>query len=118
MVFKPPPRNINRRNALILILLVILLTLFLLRNPISQLLFNWTGEEDPIEQVKGAGALLLLRLTQPPIETKPFVPIAHTGVNPYGVNTFLEQEVEEEKVRLSLEMIRDAGFKSIRQEFP
>ena len=115
---KPFSLGVNRRTALILIVLIILLTLFLLRSPISQLLYNWTGEEDPIEQIKGVGALLLLRLTQPPIETKPFAPIAHTGVNPYGVNTFLEQEVEEEKVRLSLEMIRDAGFKWIRQEFP
>jgi hypothetical protein len=39
-------------------------------------------------------------------------------VNPFGVNTFLEQEVEEAKVRQTLQMIRDAGFHWIRQEFP
>ena len=54
------------------------------------------------------GALILLKLTQPPVETRPYTPMAYTGLNPYGVNTFLEQEVEEAKVRRSLQMIRDA----------
>ncbi len=43
-------------------------------------------------------------------------PIANTGGNPYGINVFLEQEVEEAKIRRSLEMIRDAGFGWIRQQ--
>lgn len=44
--------------------------------------------------------------------------MAHTGVNPFGVNTFLEQEVEPEKVELALQLIYDAGFRWIRQQFP
>jgi hypothetical protein len=63
-------------------------------------------------------ALAYLRLTQPPPRTDPLVPIAHTGVSPYGVNTFLEQEVEAAKVERSLQWIAEAGFHWIRQEFP
>ena len=49
-------------------------------------------------------------------ETADMVPVAHTGGNPYGINVFLEQEVEEAKVRRSLEMIREAGFGWIKQQ--
>ena len=48
--------------------------------------------------------------------TDDLVPIAHAGLNPYAVNVFLEQEVEEEKIRRSLRMIRDAGFRYIEQQ--
>jgi hypothetical protein len=58
------------------------------------------------------------RLTAPTFDTADYTPMPYTGMNPYGINTFLEQEVEEWKVRQSLAMIRDAGFGWIRQEFP
>jgi len=103
----------------LLILFSLLWGVFIfLLGPVDDLLRNWTGEESFKEQVKGLGALLILRLTQPSLETEPYVPIAHTSQNPYGVNTFLEQEVEEAKIRRSLQMIRDAGFHWIRQQFP
>jgi len=41
-----------------------------------------------------------------------------TVTNPLGVNTFLEQEVDPAKRRLSLRMARDAGFYWVRQQFP
>ena len=37
---------------------------------------------------------------------------------PYGINTFLEQEVERPKIEAMLRMISDAGFVWLRQEFP
>ena len=40
-----------------------------------------------------------------------------TVSNPLGVNTFLEQEVDPTRRRLSLMMARDAGFHWIRQQF-
>jgi polysaccharide biosynthesis protein PslG len=43
--------------------------------------------------------------------------LAHTGVNPLGVNTFLHEEVEPERVEQTLDMIADAGFTWIRQIF-
>lgn len=38
--------------------------------------------------------------------------------NPLGVNTFLEQDVTLEARRRSIEMLREAGFGWIRQQFP
>jgi hypothetical protein len=43
------------------------------------------------------------------------VPLA--DVNPMGVNLFLEKEVEQEKVVKTLEMVRDGGYKWVRQGF-
>jgi hypothetical protein len=88
------------------------------RDAIHETLAHWTGEEALGEQLKGTAALALLRLTQPPPETAPLAPIAGTGVSPYGVNTFLEQEPDPAKVDRSLAMIADAGFTWIRQQFP
>lgn len=43
--------------------------------------------------------------------------VAYTDVSPLGVNTFLEKEVDQRNVVRSLDMIRDGGFKWIRQGF-
>lgn len=104
--------------TLLSIILASLLILLLFRGSTNNFLRNWTGEESFKEQVKGLGALLLIRLTHAPPETAPYAPIAQVSLNPYAVNTFLEQEVEEAKIRRSLQMIRDAGFHWIRQQFP
>ncbi len=85
---------------------------------LSSTLRDWTGEQELLEQIKGLGALVLIRLERPAPEVEPYVPVAYTGMNPYGINTFLEQEVEDWKIHRSLRLIRDAGFKWIRQEFP
>lgn len=47
----------------------------------------------------------------------PAEPVPYTAVNPLGVNTFLEKEVDPANVVRSLDMIRDGGFKWIRQGF-
>jgi hypothetical protein len=82
------------------------------------ILASWTGEEDLKEQLKGTLALVYLKLTQPAPQTDPFTPMPFTGLCPYGVNTFLEQEVEAAKVEHSLQVISQAGFCWIRQELP
>ena len=99
-------------------LLLLALGVWLFRAPLRGYLSSVTGEEDLREQIKGFGKLIVLRLTRPPLQLATYAPISHSGVNPFGVNTFLEQEVEPQKVELSLQMIRDAGFRWIRQEFP
>ena len=81
-------------------------------------LSDWTGERKLVEQIKGLGALVLIRLELPAPDVEPYVPVAHAGMNPYGINTFLEQEVDDWKIHRSLRLISDAGFKWIRQEFP
>jgi len=45
------------------------------------------------------------------------VPIAHTDVNPLGINTFLQAEPDPDKVAQMLDMIAAAGFSFIRQPF-
>jgi hypothetical protein len=104
--------------ALLLLALPLVFAVWTLRAPIAAHLSSITGEENLSEQVKGLGRLIVLRLTQPPLQLAPEVPIACAGVNPFGVNTFLEQEVEPHKVEQALRMIADAGFRWIRQEFP
>ncbi len=44
-------------------------------------------------------------------------PIPHTDVNPLGVNTFLHEEPNPDRVDQTLDMIADAGFTWIRQIF-
>ena len=83
----------------------------------SAFLFNVTGEETLAAQIRG-GLEWLGNLTRPRPETEDDVPVANAGVNPFGVNTFLEQEVEPEKRERAMQMIADAGFHWIRQEFP
>lgn len=43
--------------------------------------------------------------------------ISHADVNPLGVNVFLEKEVEFHNVERTLQMVRDGGFKWVRQGF-
>ncbi len=51
----------------------------------------------------------------PPVHLAHTLP--NTDLNPFGVNTFLDQEVEEVKKRWTMEMISDAGIGWIKQEF-
>ena len=50
-------------------------------------------------------------------QTDAYAAVAHTGMNPFGVNTFLQLEVEPTKRERQMLMIREAGFSWIRQEF-
>jgi len=80
-------------------------------------MFAWTGEDDLLPQLRGMGQLAANALHPSP-NTAPDAPVAHAGVNPFGINVFLEQEVEKSKRERSLQMVSDAGFHWIRQEFP
>ncbi len=101
----------------LIVVLLIALGAFLARDSIQQTLADWTGEEELEWQIKGL-YYLGVSLLQPPYDTADFAPMKYTDVNPFAINVFLEQEVEEWKIRKSLELIRDAGFHWIRQEFP
>jgi len=94
-----------------------LLTLSACQPPLSDLMFDYTGEEDWPRQVRGM-TQLAANVLHPQPRTAPDVPMTHTGLNPFGINVFLEQEVEEWKREKSLQMIADAGFHWIRQGFP
>jgi len=115
---KPSYPILIRRVGIAVLVLVLLLVGLTYAGHRSGLLESWTGEVTLVEQLKGTAALALLKLSQPTPQTAPYTPMPYTGVCPYGVNTFLEQEAEVAKVERSLELIRDAGFCWIRQEFP
>ena len=100
--------------ALILLLAVSVIAVYENHSQLSGWLEDATGETNLFQQMKG----LVRRVQQRPLHTEDMVPVAYTGVYPYGANTFFEQEVEEQKLRRSMEMLRDAGVKWVRQQFP
>lgn len=85
--------------------------------PVRGWMWERTGEEAFAAQVKGlsdlAGGLL-----RPQVKPAPHAVTAHADVNPFGVNVFLEQEVDPAKRALAVEMAAAAGFHWLRQEFP
>ena len=87
------------------------------RGWLRQQAFDFTGEESLGPQLLGT-AQLALNLTTPPLDLQPDAPIRFAGVNPYGINTFLQQEVDPAKRDEQLSLISEAGFRWIRQEFP
>jgi polysaccharide biosynthesis protein PslG len=114
---RPVRRWVVRALGLILILAVLAAILALTRPAWTSFLYNETGEETLPAQLRG-GFEWLGNLTRRQPETDDFVPVAQAGNNPYGVNAFLEQEVEPAKRERAVQMIADAGFHWIRQEFP
>jgi len=90
--------------------------IFLVREQIQTALFNITGEEVLLPQISGTIQYGLTRL-QPPLQTAADVPVQYADVNPYGVNTFLQNEVEPKKREEAMRLISEAGIKWIRQEF-
>jgi hypothetical protein len=79
--------------------------------------FNQTGEESLLGQVRGVGQLAL-NLTHPPLQLAPYAPVNHAGVNPFGINTFLHNEVEPAKREEQVRLIAEGGFHWLREEFP
>ena len=87
------------------------------RGAVWQWLWSVTGEEQPLAQWRAAVDYLGNAVRTPP-RVERYAAIQHAGVNPYGVNTFLQLEVDPANVARQLEMIAAAGFQWIRQEFP
>jgi len=87
------------------------------RHELTAILFSWTGEEEPLGQVKGLSDLAAGYLRPRPISNAgPDVILA--DVNPLGMNVFLEQEVDPDKRERQVQMISAASFHWLRQEFP
>ncbi len=100
------------------IIAIVSLYAYTQRAALGQWAFEQTGEEQPASQARALWHLALQSLTRPALDLQPEVPIQHNGVNPFGVNTFLQQEVEESKRERQVQLIAEAGFKWIRQEVP
>jgi hypothetical protein len=103
--------------GLIVLVGVIGVTGWTLRDAIYARVFELTGEEATGGQVAGL-MQLPLNLTKPSLKTEPYAIIEHSGINPFGVNTFLHHEVEVAKREEQVRLIAEAGFHWIRQEFP
>jgi hypothetical protein len=105
------------------ILLLTLMILFvgigawLARDTVRDRLFNLTGESETLPQIRGFFQYLS-NYTRPAPQTDDSAVVAHAGVNPFGVNTFLQLEVEEAKRERQMQVLYEAGFRWIRQEFP
>ena len=117
---RPTDRRARRviRLAALALVLALLLALDLRFEGLAwQFLWSQTGEEAAPGQIRGiveaAGNLI-----RAPLATEPLAPIDHKADRPYGINTFLEQEVERPKIEAMLRMISEAGFVWLRQEFP
>lgn len=80
-------------------------------------LYDLTGEERPLAQLR-AMVDLAGNLTRAQPATRPDAAIAHTHVSPFGVNVFLEQEVEPEKRARIVALVAQTGFRWLRQQFP
>ena len=80
-------------------------------------LWQQTGEEAFFAQVKGLTDLLSARV-RPPLDLQPDAVTNYVDLNPFGVNTFLEQEVDPAKRAQLVRMADEAGFHWLRQEFP
>lgn len=85
--------------------------------PAREWLWQHTGEEEFLAQVKGLTDLAADQL-RPPVEVAAEAAISDAEVNPFGINTFLEQEVEAAKRAQAVAMAAAAGYHWLRQEFP
>ena len=89
---------------------------FFLPDP-SNTLFQVTGEEGLLRQVR-AVFQWAFRWMRPLPQLADDTSVAYTDEVPFGVNTFLDQEVEPQKRDQTLQMVKAAGFQWIRQSFP
>jgi len=93
------------------------LTFLILRTaPARAWMWQQTGEEDFLPQVKGLTDLAS-DLLRPRLALVTDAPIQHADVNPFGINAFLEQEVDPAKRERAVQMAAEAGFHWLRQEF-
>lgn len=99
------------------LLVLLAVGLYLNRAPIGDWLYQQTGETALFPQLKGLSDLMA-GWARPAVATADLAPIQYAGVNPFGVNVFLEQEVEPAKRELAVQMAAAAGFYWLRQEFP
>ncbi|MFQ5612591.1 MAG: hypothetical protein ACE5H9_10715 [Anaerolineae bacterium] len=113
-----PSIHLRRRAApRIGIALVLLIALALAWPWLRVQLYYLTGEEKLLPQTSGLVQYVLTRL-QPSLQTADMVPVQHADLPPYGVNTFLQNEVEPAKREEAMRLLAEAGFRWIRQEFP
>jgi hypothetical protein len=103
--------------CIVLLVGLLLAGMVLARQPIQSALFNLTGEERFFSQIKGLSDLGA-DLLRGRLSLAPYAPVRHTDINPFGVNVFLNEEVEPAKREETVRLAAEAGFHWLRQEFP
>lgn len=114
------PRKTNplwRAGFLLTLAGLLLLAAFSARSKIQPLLFDLTGEERLFPQLKGLSDLAA-DVLRPRLNLAADVPIRYADVNPFGVNVFLNEEVDPAKRERTIQLAAAAGFHWLRQEFP
>lgn len=106
-----------KKTLIVLIALLFLALLVLARDSIRAAMEAVTGEDNLLVQVRGTFDYFTNLIRPMPVTADDQVQ-REPDLSPFGINTFLEQEVEPAKRERSLQMISDAGFKWIRQQFP
>jgi hypothetical protein len=84
--------------------------------PVRGWLWQQTGENDLLPQIKGLTDLSA-DLQRPRLDLAPDT-VSRMTASPFGVNVFLEQEAEAAKREQAVRMASEAGFTWLRQEFP
>jgi hypothetical protein len=97
--------------------LVALVFLIVALWPNSGSLYELTGEEKLPGQLRGVIHWMHSAIRPQPDHAFD-AEINYAGVVPYGMNTFLEQEVLPEVREKSLQLLSEAGIQTIRQQFP
>jgi hypothetical protein len=101
-----------KRAIVILAFVGLLISLW----PNASSLYDLTGEENLLAQLRGIMQWLNTAVRpQPHLAPNQVTEYAHVPV--MGINTFLQLEAEVAKRERSLQLIRQAGFTFIRQEF-
>ncbi|OQA44225.1 MAG: hypothetical protein BWY52_01676 [Chloroflexi bacterium ADurb.Bin325] len=103
--------------AWVALLVILALAATAAEGPFGILLYDLTGEERLFSQLKGLTDLSA-DLLRPRLHLAADAPIRHTDVSPFGVNVFLNEEVEPAKRELTVRLAQEAGFHWLRQEFP
>jgi hypothetical protein len=114
---RPRRRSRFAPAASILLVSVAVAGIYLARNQIRAVLFEFTGEERLFSQIKGLTDLTA-DLLRPGLRLDPVSAVRYADLNPYGVNVFLNEEADPAKREESVRLASEAGFHWLRQEFP
>ena len=103
--------------GLLVVVGLLLVGAALARQPLQAALLDFTGEERFFSQIKGLTDLSA-DLLRGRLHLAPDAPVRYTNGSPFGVNVFLNEEVEPAKREQTVKLAAEAGFHWLRQEFP
>jgi hypothetical protein len=107
----------SRRRFRLLALIGLSIILIAALWPNATSLYDLTGEENLSGQFRGLIHWFNTAIRPQP-DQDPEALVTTSAPSPYGMNTFLEQEVLPEVREEILRMLSDSGFRFIRQQFP